>query len=82
MGAKRPSYLSTSQAAALCRLSQQTIIRACDGGSLPHFRIPDSRFRRIVQKDLYAFMRKHGIPVNRDSPLWGDFTPPAEDSAA
>jgi DNA-binding response OmpR family regulator len=45
-------------------VSQQTIIRCFDNGTLKGFRVPGSRFRRIPRDQLYAFMRDNGIPTD------------------
>ncbi len=37
--------LTTGEAAELCRVSQQTIIRCFDSGQLKGLRVPGSRFR-------------------------------------
>ena len=55
---------TTGQAARVTHLSQQTIIRACDMGALKHFRVPGSRFRRVMRADLIKFMCAHGIPFD------------------
>ncbi len=38
---------TTGEAAEICKVSQQTIIRCFDSGRLNGFRVPGSRFRRI-----------------------------------
>lgn len=55
---------STGEAAEICQLSQQTIIRYFDGGRLHGFRVPGSRFRRIPRSDLLHFMRINSIPTD------------------
>lgn len=55
--------LTTGDAARISRLSQQTIIRCCESGDLPCWRVPMSRFRRITRWDLYEWMKRHGIPM-------------------
>lgn len=54
---------TTGEAAELCRVSQQTIIRCFDGGRLKGFRVPGSRFRRIPRDALIQFMRANDIPT-------------------
>ena len=56
--------LTTGEAAELCRVSQQTIIRCFDSGRLTGFRVPGSRFRRIPRSELIRFMRINEIPVD------------------
>jgi excisionase family DNA binding protein len=54
---------TTGEAAKICKVSQQTIIRCFDSGQLKGFRVPGSRFRRIPRDHLYSFMKENGIPV-------------------
>jgi excisionase family DNA binding protein len=56
---------TTGEAAEICQVSQQTIIRCFDAGRLHGFRVPGSRFRRIPREDLIRFMRDNSIPVDR-----------------
>lgn len=59
---------STGEAAKICRVSQQTVIRCFDGGKLQGFYVPGSRFRRIPRDALVKFMKENGIPLsNLDS---------------
>jgi len=53
---------TTGEAAEICRVSQQTIIRCFDAGRLDGFRIPGSRFRRIPRQSLIKFMKENNIP--------------------
>lgn len=55
---------TTGEAAALCQVSQQTIIRCFDKGKLQGFRVPGSRFRRIPRESLIEFMREHEIDTH------------------
>ena len=55
---------TTGEAAKICKVSQQTIIRCFDNGSLKGFRVPGSRFRRIPRDQLFSFMRDNGIPTD------------------
>lgn len=57
------TVFTTGEAAKLCRVSQQTIIRCFDSGQLKGFRVPGSRFRRIPRDNLYQFMTDNGIPT-------------------
>lgn len=57
----RKDVFSTGEAATLCQVSQQTIIRCFDKGKLKGFRVPGSRFRRIPREDLLRFMRENDI---------------------
>jgi two-component system, OmpR family, response regulator len=53
---------TTGEAAEVCKISQQTIIRCFDNGQLHGFRVPGSRFRRIPREQLIRFMKENGIP--------------------
>lgn len=55
---------TTGEAAALCKVSQQTIIRCFDAGRLIGFRVPGSKFRRIPRDELLRFMKASGIPTD------------------
>ncbi len=54
---------TTGEAAEVCKVSQQTIIRCFDAGRLGGFRVPGSRFRRIPREELIRFMRDNDIPL-------------------
>lgn len=64
MAARQKAVYTTGEAAEICRLSQQTIIRCFDSGQLQGFRVPGSKFRRIPRKALLAFMRENNIPLD------------------
>ena len=55
---------TTGEAAEICRVSQQTIIRCFDAGRLEGFRVPGSRFRRIPRPSLIKFMKENNIPLD------------------
>jgi excisionase family DNA binding protein len=55
---------TTGEAAEICRVSQQTIIRCFDSGRLEGFRVPGSRFRRIPRESLMKFMKGNSIPLD------------------
>jgi excisionase family DNA binding protein len=55
---------TTGEAAEVCKVSQQTIIRCFDAGRLGGFRVPGSKFRRIPRADLLKFMRANEIPTD------------------
>jgi len=55
---------TTGEAAEICRVSQQTIIRCFDAGRLEGFRVPGSRFRRIPRQSLVKFMQENKIPLD------------------
>lgn len=58
------TVFTTGEAAKICKVSQQTIIRCFDSGQLKGFRVPGSRFRRIPRDQLFHFMRENGIPTD------------------
>src|SRR6187401_890481 len=58
------TVFTTGEAAKICKVSQQTIIRCFDNGQLKGFRVPGSRFRRIPREALYRFMKDNGIPTD------------------
>lgn len=58
------SVFTTGEAAKICKVSQQTIIRCFDSGQLKGFRVPGSRFRRIPREQLFTFMKDNGIPTD------------------
>ncbi len=55
---------TTGEAAEVCRVSQQTVIRCFDSGRLEGFRVPGSKFRRIPRQSLIKFMKDNGIPLD------------------
>jgi excisionase family DNA binding protein len=64
MAINTKTVFTTGEAAKICKVSQQTIIRCFDNGSLKGFRVPGSRFRRIPRDQLFAFMKDNGIPTD------------------
>ncbi len=58
------TVFTTGEAAKVCKVSQQTIIRCFDSGQLKGFRVPGSRFRRIPRDALHRFMKDNGIPTD------------------
>jgi excisionase family DNA binding protein len=61
---KMKDLFTTGEAADVCKVSQQTIIRCFDSGRLEGFRVPGSRFRRIPRQSLVKFMRENKIPLD------------------
>lgn len=61
---KMKDLLTTGEAAEICKVSQQTIIRCFDAGRLEGFRIPGSKFRRIPRRSLIKFMKENNIPLD------------------
>ncbi len=60
----KKQVFTTGEAADVCKVSQQTIIRCFDSGRLHGFRVPGSRFRRIPRAELLRFMRTNDIPTD------------------
>ena len=58
------TVFTTGEAAKICKVSQQTIIRCFDNGQLKGFRVPGSKFRRIPREALHRFMKDNGIPTD------------------
>jgi len=58
------TVFTTGEAAKICKVSQQTIIRCFDNGQLKGFRVPGSKFRRIPREQLFKFMRDNSIPTD------------------
>src|SRR3954468_17451794 len=58
------TVFTTGEAAKICKVSQQTIIRCFDSGQLKGFRVPGSRLRRIPREALFRFMKDNGIPTD------------------
>jgi len=61
---KMKDLFTTGEAAEVCKVSQQTIIRCFDSGRLEGFRVPGSRFRRIPRQSLIKFMKDNNIPLD------------------
>ena len=61
---KMKELYTTGEAAEICKISQQTIIRCFDAGRLEGFRVPGSRFRRIPRQSLIKFMKENKIPLD------------------
>ena len=57
------TVFTTGEAAEVCNVSQQTIIRSFDAGRLAGFKVPGSKFRRIPREELVRFMRSNGMPL-------------------
>ena len=61
---RHKAVYTTGEAARICRLSQQTIIRCFDDGKVLGFRVPGSKFRRIPHDSLIRFMKENKIPLD------------------
>src|SRR5258708_4639930 len=58
------TVFTTGEAAKICKVSQQTIIRCFDSGQLKGFRVLRSCFRRIPRDQLFHFMCENGILID------------------
>lgn len=56
---------TTGEAAYIAYVSQQTVIRCFDDGTLRGFRVPKSKFRRIPREGLFEFLIANEIPTDR-----------------
>jgi excisionase family DNA binding protein len=61
---KIKDLFTTGEAAEICKISQQTIIRCFDSGKLEGFRVPGSKFRRIPRESLIKFLKDNNIPLS------------------
>ena len=61
---RHKTVFTTGEAAEICGLSQQTIIRCFDSGQLGGFRVPGSKFRHIPRDKLLKFIKENGIPLD------------------
>jgi excisionase family DNA binding protein len=61
---RHKAVYTTGEAAEVCKLSQQTIIRCFDNGQVQGFRVPGSKFRRIPRDSLIKFMKDNSIPLD------------------
>lgn len=66
MTIKRRNAYTTGQAAKICNVATQTMIRCCEATRLEYFRIPGSLHRRIPHDSLVTFMREHNIPLPKE----------------
>ncbi len=64
MSVSSKTVFTTEKKKKICKVSQQTIIRCFDNGTLKGFRVPGSRFRRIPRDQLFNFMKDNGIPTD------------------
>ena len=70
------TVFTTGEAAKICKVSQQTIIRCFDSGQLKGFRVPGSRFRRIgkthVANENFAILEPLvNLAMRKAPPLLG-----------
>ena len=58
------TVFSTLEAAKVCKVSEQAIIRSFDSGQLKGYRLPGSSDRQIPREALLRFMEENGIPTD------------------
>src|SRR6201999_3774418 len=58
------TVFTTGEAAKICKVSQQTIIRCFDSGQRKGLRVPGSRFRRSPGDTLHRLKKENGIPTD------------------
>jgi len=64
MESTEKKIFTTGEAAEICRVSQQTIIRQFDAGRIEGYKVPGSKFRRIPRESLVRFMIENKIPID------------------
>lgn len=58
------TVFSTDEAAKICKVSQETIIRCINDGQLKGIRVQNPRFQLIYRNSLRTFMTENGIPTD------------------
>jgi excisionase family DNA binding protein len=61
---KPKDVLTTGEVAKICNVAPRTVSKWFDSGSLPGYRIPGSKDRRIPLNQLIKFMKAHGMPLD------------------
>lgn len=59
---RKRQVFTTTQAAGICGVTQQTVIKWIDSGRLAGYKVPNSRARRVTRTALIDFMRANNIP--------------------
>lgn len=65
---KSDDVLTTGEAAKVCCLSIQTVIRSIEQGLISGHKVPGSRFRRVSRLEVRRFIKKFGLPRHGLSP--------------
>lgn len=60
---RKQNVFLPSQVARLLRCSPRTVVKWCDQGRLPCYRLPGSQDRRITRQALIEFVAQHGLPT-------------------
>lgn len=55
---------TTGQAARICRVNAQTVVKWIDAEVLPAYRLPMGRDRRVTHAALAAFLAEYGMPAD------------------
>ena len=61
---KTKDVLTTGEVAKICNVAPRTVSKWFDSGTLPGYRIPGSKDRRIPLNQLIKFMKAHGMPLD------------------
>ena len=61
---KPKDVLTTGEVAKICNVAPRTVSKWFDSGSLPGYRIPGSKDRRIPLNQLIKFMKAHSMPLD------------------
>lgn len=56
--------LTTGELASILGVAPRTVGKWCDSGKIRCHRLPGGNDRRITERDLRDFMRKHGFPLS------------------
>jgi len=57
-------FFTTGRIAKLLNVAPRTVATWIDKGELVGFRLPSSKDRRVSKKDLFDFIKSHGIRVS------------------
>lgn len=63
---KLDEYVKTAEAALILGVSQNTLRAWAKGGKIPMRRNPANGYRLFCRADLEAFLKKVGMPINRE----------------
>lgn len=64
---RRKSILTSTEAAAMLRISVNKLVELSDAGQIAGFRLPGSTHRRFQRAVVEEFARSHKIPINHDA---------------
>src|SRR5687767_12583968 len=64
MGRMKPlEFMTTGEAAKWCGVHFRTVLRWCERGVLPSYKLPGRGDRRIRVEDFLKFLRENRMPV-------------------